>query len=273
MDKITYIEAELTIKEFLKKTIGYRPAFARIGGGAAAGIMLSQAWYWSAWAYQNRRGWFYKTVKEWEEEAGLTEKEQRKARRQLVERGLIEEKLGGCPAKMFYRVQLDRLVKLITGEESFEPTISDGKKKRMANLVRRKGVHSSPNFGLTSGDENQATITENTTKTTNIDYKHFVATSPSATNATKIESKYAANGKLLIEAITERGGKYPRTRKQVDALTKLVEWVDEDFCTLDDIAGCMDRVVERNDPSDYRYKPLDFVGILSYLPKFIQART
>jgi hypothetical protein len=99
-----------TIKQLLKHPVAYHRIFARVGGGATAGLMLSQAWYWSD---KGDDGWFYKSQEEWEEETGLTRTEQETARRNLREKGLLEEKRAGMPARLYFRVATERLFSLI----------------------------------------------------------------------------------------------------------------------------------------------------------------
>jgi hypothetical protein len=78
---------------------------ARIACSVTAGLMLSQAIYWSS-RTQDGSGWFHKTGWEWEEETGLSRCEQETARRLLIERALPREQLRGMPAKMYYLVQI-----------------------------------------------------------------------------------------------------------------------------------------------------------------------
>ncbi|NBD34377.1 MAG: hypothetical protein GVY30_00075 [Chloroflexi bacterium] len=97
------------------RPIAYHPELASIGGGAAAGIFLSQLLYWTPRG-KLPDGWIWKSAKEWEEETGLTPTEQRRARRKLKERELINEDLAGVPATLHFQVDLDRLAELLTGE-------------------------------------------------------------------------------------------------------------------------------------------------------------
>lgn len=134
---ITYSEAKAILKNELNRPVAYQRAFASVGGGACAGILLSQAWYWTPRADKKRAGWFYKTIEEWEAETGLTYSEQKKARKELDERGLIEEKRS-WGNKIYFRVNITRLVNLLTGAEIYSKTISAGKIKRMENLRNNK---------------------------------------------------------------------------------------------------------------------------------------
>ena len=95
------------------KTIAYRIEFTKLTGSVHAGLFLSQAYYWQGKG-KDTDGWFYKSEKDWEEETGLSRYYQRKAREKLVELGLLETKLRGVPATLYYRLDLDTLVRLFS---------------------------------------------------------------------------------------------------------------------------------------------------------------
>ncbi len=103
-------------QDLLQRPIAFHRIFARIGGGVTAGLMLSQAWYWTPRA-KNAEKWFYKSQLEWEEETGLTRREQETARRNLKERGLIEEKLAGVPATLHFRVNVEKFFEALCPEQ------------------------------------------------------------------------------------------------------------------------------------------------------------
>lgn len=71
--------------------------------------MLSQAFYWNGKIPESRKGWFYKTQKEWTEETCLSRREQETARKTLLATGIWEEKLEGIPAKLHFRINLAAL--------------------------------------------------------------------------------------------------------------------------------------------------------------------
>ncbi len=80
--------------------IAFHRAFVKIGGGVTAGLMLSQAHYWSKnKTAKQRGGWFYKSQSDWEEETGLTRREQETARKHLRAKHLLEERIGTLPGK------------------------------------------------------------------------------------------------------------------------------------------------------------------------------
>ena len=103
------------ITTLLERTIAYHPMFRDVAGSTVGGVFLSQVYYWSTGGRipSQRAGWFYKTGKEWQLETRLTRSEQVRARRDLKKAGLLEEKLRGRPAKLFYRLNLNRLFECI----------------------------------------------------------------------------------------------------------------------------------------------------------------
>lgn len=108
-----------TLSLLLQSPIAYHRVFAHIGGGATAGLFLSQAFYWTP-RTKNPDGWFYKTSAEWEQETGLTRWEQETARKQLIKRGLIVEKKQGLPCKLFFRIVKEQLISAITSLKTAE---------------------------------------------------------------------------------------------------------------------------------------------------------
>lgn len=80
-----------------------------IAGSPAAGILLSQLVYWTrrGIGVSEQRGWIHKTAEQWSRETGMSWKLQRRARRDLAERGLIEERTTGMPRRTEYRLNLN----------------------------------------------------------------------------------------------------------------------------------------------------------------------
>jgi hypothetical protein len=97
----------------LDAPIAFHRVFVKLASGVTAGLLLSQAYYWSKnKTAKQRGGWFYKSHTEWEEETGLTRREQETARKHLCEKGLLEEKIDALPGKgrvLWFRVDLDSL--------------------------------------------------------------------------------------------------------------------------------------------------------------------
>ena len=95
----------------------YYPRVAEVCGNIKSAILLSQALSWtSGYLRQNpgREGWFWKTREEWFLETGLSRWEQESARERLRKLGVLEEKRMGAPPKLFFRVNLDALGRLLS---------------------------------------------------------------------------------------------------------------------------------------------------------------
>jgi len=103
----------MNLLSIFDRPIAFHRPLVTITGSITAALMLSQAIYWSRRTTEDD-GWFYKTMAEWEEETGMTRREQETARAKLRELGFIEEERRGMPAQLHYRVNeeaiLDALV-------------------------------------------------------------------------------------------------------------------------------------------------------------------
>jgi len=84
------------------RVIAFQTIYVEWTGSVTAALMLSQLIYWEEKGDED--GWIFKTMKEWQEETGLTPDEQYGARKKLRKSRLVEEKLAGQPARLFYRV-------------------------------------------------------------------------------------------------------------------------------------------------------------------------
>lgn len=100
------------LDDILDRPIAFNPSFKRITGSTNAALLLSQAFYWSK-RTNDPEGWFYKTRIEWMEETGLTEDELDGAREKCKKSGVIEEKLRGVPATLYYRVVKPKVYELL----------------------------------------------------------------------------------------------------------------------------------------------------------------
>lgn len=104
------------IRATLMRPIAFHRIFRDIGESTVAGLFLSQAWYWSGKIPDDRDGWFYKTAAEWEEETGLSRREQETARKQLRTVGVLHEQRRGVPATLWFQLDLDVIARLIVSE-------------------------------------------------------------------------------------------------------------------------------------------------------------
>jgi hypothetical protein len=99
------------LTEFFDLPITYHRSFVSFGGVTGA-VFLSQMVYWSKRTSDNE-GWFWKTIKQWEDETGLTRSEQETARKRLLSCGVITEKKEGMPSKIYFKVNFDKIHELL----------------------------------------------------------------------------------------------------------------------------------------------------------------
>ena len=108
------------IESMNDKPIAFNPIYVKIGCGINGALMLSQLVYWTS-RTKNKDGWIYKTHEDWEQETGLTRREQDTARKTLKSLGFLVEKKAGVPCKLHFRVERENLYKsLIKYSESLD---------------------------------------------------------------------------------------------------------------------------------------------------------
>ncbi len=95
------------------RPVAYHPMLAKKLGGVEVAIFVSQLLYWTGRS-KLPGGWIFKTQAEFEEETGLTRRNQETARRKLKEIGVLDEALRGVPATMHYRLNLDTLAAILS---------------------------------------------------------------------------------------------------------------------------------------------------------------
>lgn len=98
------------------RPIAFYPCFVTLTGSIHAGLMLSQAFYWSK-RTKNPDGWFYKTQDDWTKETCLSRREQQTARKHLRAAKFWQEERRGMPAKIHFRLDLDLLEEALHGDE------------------------------------------------------------------------------------------------------------------------------------------------------------
>jgi hypothetical protein len=90
--------------------------------GPHAGLFISQLLFWDGKGH-DPTGWIYKTEKEMEQETGLTRSSQRKARKILLGKGVLEEDKRGLPRKLHYRADLRALMDIMNCEVTTAQTV------------------------------------------------------------------------------------------------------------------------------------------------------
>lgn len=123
----------------LDRPIAFQRPFVALGIGITGALMLSQAVYWSR-RKQDEGGWFFKRQVDWEDETGLTRREQEGARSRLCALGILLEERRGVPGKLFYKVDFDVLNGLLE-------RIAAGEQINAPN--RQSGMHQTANLGGT----------------------------------------------------------------------------------------------------------------------------
>jgi hypothetical protein len=99
----------LMLKELMSgsRVVGYYPNLARALGGAKAGLLFCQLAYWCG-----DKEWIHITEGQFEEATALTRDEQAGARKVLTDKGAIEIERKGAPARLYYRINWQKVESL-----------------------------------------------------------------------------------------------------------------------------------------------------------------
>lgn len=95
----------------LDRPIAFHRIFVTWAGSINAALMLSQLVYWTS-RTKNKKGWIFKSIEQWEEETGLSRREQETARKHLKQSGLVLEKKAGMPLRLFFKIRKKKLIEL-----------------------------------------------------------------------------------------------------------------------------------------------------------------
>jgi hypothetical protein len=109
--------AELAVLwPLLGRPIAFHRRLVDLTASVKAALLLSQTIYWTRHgrdiAYTG--GWFFKTTHQWEMETGLSAKEQVTARQVLRQLAILKEQRIGVPAKLHFRLAVERLGALLS---------------------------------------------------------------------------------------------------------------------------------------------------------------
>lgn len=111
------------LETLLERPIAFHRIFAKLTGSVTAGIMLSQAYYWSKnETVKQRDGWFYKGRAEWTAETTLTRYEQESARAKLRKAGFWFEDIRDHPARLYFKVDMNLLAEAVRQLVENQPT-------------------------------------------------------------------------------------------------------------------------------------------------------
>jgi len=118
------IAPELLLEWFQAPVAFHRPLVELVGGHVGAALMLTYALHWTrefvasgqAHAELAAQGYMHVTQADWTRECGLSRWEQESARRVLRNKGYLEELKSGLPAKLYFRVNMARLLTDLTAQ-------------------------------------------------------------------------------------------------------------------------------------------------------------
>ena len=99
------------------KPIAFNPLLAKLGKSATAGLFMSQLLYWYKKGWDP--DWFYKTIKEIQEETTLTRSEQQTAIRIWTRLQVLTVKKYGVPPKRHFHINENSLADLIKSSPEY----------------------------------------------------------------------------------------------------------------------------------------------------------
>jgi hypothetical protein len=155
----------MSLLDLLDRPIAYHRSVAKAVGSVTAGILMSQAMFWSK-RTSNPDGWFYKSQAEWEDETALTRREQETARKTLRSLNLLEEKKEGIPCRLFFKVNLFELEKLLSVKQYCRQISEDPKYDASNDGISRladSAILGSPNPPVWHGEIVHAGMDESAT--------------------------------------------------------------------------------------------------------------
>ncbi|MGV2810870.1 hypothetical protein [Enterobacter cancerogenus] len=194
--------------QLVDRPIAFQRSFVRLGVGITGALLLSQIVYW-----QNRMEgqWFYKTQTDLEEETGLTRYEQEGARKKLVSCGVLEEAKRGIPAKLYFRVNQERLEELLLGENQHAGM---GKTSKQGCGISANSDAENQHTGMGKTNEqscgNSASIHtvdyQETTQKINTENKYLGASAEADTPKVKSSTDYSPAFEEAWQAYPKRSG-------------------------------------------------------------------
>ena len=102
-----------------ERVIAFNPLLADIAGDVKGGLFLSQCCFMSTNISKDSDGWFYATDSQWHESTRLSRKEIIRIRKELIDLGVISYRVRGQAHKTYYRVDWQKLEKLILDQVGF----------------------------------------------------------------------------------------------------------------------------------------------------------
>jgi hypothetical protein len=110
------------LKDLLGKQIVAVPAILTTRFGSTTAILLSQFLYWHE--RNENDGWFWNTQAKLQSQTGLTDEMQASARKKLKALGVLEECRRGMPARLEYKINVEKLEEIIISSNALFPTVT-----------------------------------------------------------------------------------------------------------------------------------------------------
>lgn len=198
-----------------RDVIPFSPALARTIGNVEATVFLCQACYWQSIVGNGK--WFYKlrdaerdsegrivppsdpSRQSWEWETALSRARQESARKHLTALGLLEQKLCGLPAQLYFRVNLDGLIKLLLESNQLVETPPTG---RNGPLLQDGGDHTSKPAEAPPTKRTKTTAQPNA-KTTTTTPLHNDTDGPSLTSRLIFDRTVSQHRELLTALLAD----------------------------------------------------------------------
>lgn len=196
----------IPLQSLLDRPIAFHRCFVRLGIGITGAVMLSQAVYWSK-RTSDSEGWFHKSIEEWEEETGLTRREQETARLNL--RGILKVDRRGIPARLYFRIDWKELEKSLFSQSLHKtakqgctnpPNKNDGRRQTRMHESAKQDCTNPPNM---NGGKRQSRMHESanlykeeiTTETTaEITTETTIPPTPKTRTSTDTDSGHTKDG-------------------------------------------------------------------------------
>lgn len=229
-------DKELLLDVLQSKPITYRADFARICDSVTAGVMLSQAYYWTGRSTKHGDGWFEKTGEEWQEETALSFKQQQTARYILEKKGFMESKRLGDRGRMCSRVMVNGVYEALFNLYKADQQNGESEKQ----ISKRENLHKQNGDSKISKKGNlslQRIHSESTTESE----KTFGLTPPTFEN-TKTSKKVQSDkdkakldeikkiGEPVFDLLTELGfEKMNKSKEMCDLVARAVKECGVDF--------------------------------------------
>jgi hypothetical protein len=102
--------------ELYDEPVSFHRSFVELGGGVTAALFLSCACHEAALLPAESDGWLRLSTEQWRDATCLSRHEQDGARKALRDKGLIEERRIGMPARLEIRVDVAKLVELLQSQ-------------------------------------------------------------------------------------------------------------------------------------------------------------